>query len=71
MPEISEREVVRGLRVRHRKRGTVYWVVGTSTFQGKEAYDNEVVVTYADWRDGTRWTRPLAEFCDGRFEQAG
>jgi hypothetical protein len=43
---------------RHRKRGSVYTVIGVS----------RGIVYYVNHANGGRWWRPLEEFLDGRFE---
>jgi hypothetical protein len=54
---------------RHRKRGTYYRVNGRSVLQssgGPIAEGTEL--THYVGRDGDSWSRPTAEFNDGRFE---
>ena len=53
---------------RHRRRGTVYTVIGSANLQTEAAIgDNEVVVIYRG-TGGELWARPVREFRDGRFE---
>jgi hypothetical protein len=55
-------------RVRHKKRGSEYAVIGHGKIQTDvplKDYD-EVVVYQSE--DGTIWVRPVSEFMDGRFE---
>lgn len=60
-----------GQRVRHKKRGSTYRVVGQATIQTERPIsDNEPVVTYQCEADGRLWARPPMEFYDGRFEDA-
>jgi hypothetical protein len=55
---------------RHKKRGTVYEVLGSATMQTEDwGHDNASVVVYRG-EDGMLWVRPTAEFMDGRFEAA-
>jgi hypothetical protein len=50
----------------HKKTGNTYQVVMTATIEATMV----PAVVYAARHDGkvSRWIRPLAEFCDGRFE---
>ena len=54
---------------RHVKRGSLYLILGTAVRQdsGNPAREGEVLVVYRSESDGRLWTRPLAEFVDGRF----
>jgi len=54
-----------GSRWRHIKRGTTYVVKGTGIIEATLT----VAVIYTADADGTTWVRPVAEFCDGRFER--
>ncbi|WP_206110873.1 nucleoside triphosphate pyrophosphohydrolase family protein [Rhizobium daejeonense] len=56
-------------RVRHKRRGTEYTVIGTGRIQiGKPLNDMDHVVIY--WGDfGDLWVRGEDEFLDGRFEE--
>lgn len=57
------------LRWRHKKRGTIYQIVGEAQVQAdKDAplTDYEVVVVYSD-EEGRMWVRRQSEF-DERFE---
>ena len=63
---IDGKDLAIGGYYRHKKTGGTYQVIMIATI---EATMTEAVV-YATRRDGKveRWVRPLAEFCDGRFE---
>ena len=56
-------------RVRHRKRGSTYAVVGTAGLQSSSGAigEGEHLVVYRG-EDGDLWARPEREFRDGRFE---
>lgn len=57
-----------GKRVRHKKRGTEYQIIGHGKIQTDvplKDYD-EVVIYVAE--NGSLWIRPVSEFMDGRFE---
>lgn len=54
-------------RVRHKKRGTEYTIIGVGRAQG-EISDEDPVVLYRGDTDGSLWVRHQAEFSDGRFE---
>jgi hypothetical protein len=56
-------------RVRHKKRGTTYAVIGED-FRLQSSRPIEEGETLAIYRgdDGKGWARPLDEFTDGRFE---
>jgi len=56
-----------GKRVRHKKRGTEYTIIGVGRAQG-ELSDEDPVVLYRGDADGGLWVRHQAEFSDGRFE---
>ncbi len=55
-----------GVRVRHLKRGTEYYVYDIVSNATNDR-DGEVLVTYSG-EDGKTWAREINEFCDGRFE---
>lgn len=56
-------------RVRHKKRGTEYDVLGEADLQTeKPLRDYAVVMVYRDPTSGRLWVRPVDEFNDGRFE---
>jgi len=56
-------------RVKHKKRGTTYRVIGEGSIQtGFPLEDMDVVVVYQSEQDGRIWVRSAAEFTDGRFE---
>lgn len=58
----------RGVRIRHRKRGTEYTILGPARLQTEHPLgDDEVVIVYQG-PDGSLWARPLEELSDGRFE---
>ena len=56
-----------GAHYRHKKTGGTYQLFCYATI---EATMTPAVVYGANGKDGNlhRWVRPLAEFCDGRFE---
>lgn len=56
-----------GAYYRHRKTGGVYQLLMTATIEATMT----PAVVYAAKERGVahRWVRPLAEFCDGRFEK--
>lgn len=55
-------------RVRHKKRGSTYEVIGYASVQTTEPiHEGDVVMVYVG-KDGDRWARPAHEFNDGRFE---
>lgn len=55
-----------GVLCRHKKTGHTYQVVTFATIEA----DLTPAIVYAESVTGRRscWVRPLAEFCDGRFE---
>lgn len=56
-------------RVRHKKRGSTYRIIGAGTIQtAVPLVDMEPVVIYQSEHDGSLWARSPAEFHDGRFE---
>lgn len=66
---MSEKKLTAPARVRHKKRGTEYEVLGEADLQTERPISNyEVVVVYRDPSNGRLWVRPAAEFNDGRFE---
>lgn len=61
------------VKVRHKKRGTTYTVIGTATIQcepSDDIADGEELVLYQG-EDGRYWVRRPEEFHDGRFEHIG
>ena len=60
-----------GQRVRHKKRGTIYRVIGVGELQSDtELSEGARIVAYRCETDGRLWLRPQSEFEDGRFEPA-
>lgn len=66
-----------GARVRHKKRGTEYEVIGVGKIQAENWLDYDApmgsvdmreVVIYRSVDDGSLWVRPREEFEDGRFK---
>jgi hypothetical protein len=60
-------------RVRHKKRGTTYEVLGEaevqlSTFQTYGIKEGDKLIVYRSEADGKLWLRLASEFTDGRFE---
>ena len=53
-------------RVRHKKTGTVYRVIGPARIEA--TLEAAVIYVRADG-EGPYWVRPIREFIDGRFEQ--
>lgn len=57
-------------RVRHRRRGSTYTVIGAATMQSAVlVQEGDVIVVYRSEADGQLWARPVMEFHDGRFEE--
>ena len=57
-------------KFRHKKRDTVYELLGTAIVQTDVPLnDNDEVVIYLGAEGITLWARRKAEFYDGRFEQ--
>lgn len=57
-------------KYRHKKRGTIYTVVGMATVQcepSDDIADGEAMILYQD-ANGQYWVRRYEEFHDGRFE---
>lgn len=57
------------MKVRHKKRGTVYEVIGYGQIQTDTPLaDYAEVAVYQEKGGDKIWIRPLSEFQDGRFE---
>lgn len=70
-PVEGEPEVVKTFRPthRHRKRGTLYEVLGDAVLQSaSDVRDDHPLIVYRG-EDGQLWARPPTEFNDGRFEE--
>jgi len=56
-------------RVRHKKRGSTYRVLGRGELQSSSPIEEgAMLVVYRCETDGRLWVRPAVEFDDGRFE---
>ncbi len=56
-------------RVRHKKRGSTYRVIGRGELQSSSpTEEGAMLVAYRCEADGRLWIRPANEFDDGRFE---
>lgn len=57
---------------RHKKRGTIYEVLGDAELQAEPGSGVEEGWMFTIYRgeDGKLWARPTNEFHDGRFEPA-
>jgi hypothetical protein len=65
---MAEQDIQEGEVYRHRRRGTVYTVIGRANLQtDRPISDDEVLVIYQG-TNGEMWARPVSEFRDGRFE---
>jgi len=54
---------------RHKKRGTIYYIVGNARSQSiNPHFDDLPMVIYRSIEDGQLWCRPTGEFLDGRFD---
>lgn len=64
------RAAIMGLaRVRHKKRGSHYRVLGQGRLQSSAPLvDEAALVIYRAEEGGALWARPVAEFEDGRFD---
>jgi hypothetical protein len=66
---MADKQKTTPTRVRHKKRGTEYEVLGEADLQTeKPLRDYAVVMVYRDPATGRLWVRPVDEFNDGRFE---
>ena len=54
--------------VRHKKRGSIYAVVGTASLQTVGSIDEGASLVIYRGASGELWARPKGEFHDGRFE---
>lgn len=57
-------------RVRHKKRGTVYAVLGHARLQTNSPLPDDATLILYRGEDGQIWAREISEFEDGRFENA-
>jgi len=60
-----------GIRVRHKKRGTTYTMVGYAELQmsvQRTLYEGDKLAIYRADSDDSLWARHSDEFIDGRFE---
>ena len=55
-------------RVRHKKRGTTYEVIGTARLQAASPLPDDATLVLYRGDDDQIWARYVAEFEDGRFE---
>jgi hypothetical protein len=56
------------MRFKHKKRGTVYDMIGSAIAQcDRPIVDSDLLVVYKDPFSGQLWVRPKTEFHDGRF----
>jgi hypothetical protein len=65
----SNSPATKGTIVRHRKRGTIYTVVGTATLQTSVPIGDDTALVVYQGEDGRFWARSAVEFFDGRFEK--
>ena len=64
---IADRDEAAGW-VRHKKRGSIYAVVGTASLLTVGSIDEGASLVIYRGASGDLWARPKAEFNDGRFE---
>lgn len=57
------------MKVRHKKRGTIYEIVGPAIFQTEKPISDDASVMVYRGEDGLLWVREITEFADGRFEK--
>lgn len=55
---------------RHRRRGTLYTVVGRAILQTDRPLSDEQELVVYTGGDGRLWARPIRELYDGRFQRA-
>ncbi len=55
-------------RVRHKRRGTAYVVLGEAELQAEFEIGEGCLLTVYQGDDEKLWARPIEEFADGRFE---
>ena len=55
-------------RVRHKKRGTIYEVIGHARLQAAGTLPDDATLILYRGDDGQVWAREVSEFEDGRFE---
>ena len=60
--------IVDGARIRHKKRGTKYEVVGLARVQTDRPLRDDEFVSIYRGADGMTWARPPHEFTENRFE---
>lgn len=65
----DKQKELKPLLYKHKKRGTVYEVIGSAGLQfNPNMHDMGIVVVYRDIDSGAMWVRDKDEFFDGRFE---
>lgn len=68
-PGKSEPDTPAPARYRHKKRGTLYDIVGTAELQAEQPQAEHAKLVIYRGDDGKLWARNSAEFHDGRFER--